>query len=207
MKRSAFLPGIIAVALLQPAFASESAVAKIQKAYENIKDIKGSFVQKSTIKDLKRTDTFKGTFLIKVPSKMKWKYSDAKQSTEVIINNDVLLIYQKNEKQVLKGRFDRQSYGRAPMALLGGFGNVGEEFEVSEKDGRLFLEPKMPMGGVASIEVVPSDGEFPIRSLSIIDKRSNRIDITLTNVTVNSGIKDSAFDFQVPQGVSVFEYK
>ncbi|HWR59308.1 MAG TPA: outer-membrane lipoprotein carrier protein LolA [Thermodesulfovibrionales bacterium] len=188
-------------------YGSDSAIVKIQKAYENIKEIKGSFVQKSTIKDLKRTDTFKGTFVIKVPSKMRWRYSDSRQSTEVIINNDQLLIYQMDKKQVIKGRFDRQSYGQTPIALLGGFGNVSEEFEVSEKGGRLLLKPRKLMGSVVSIELVPSDGEFPIASLSIIDKRSNTIDIALKEITVNPGIKDSAFDFSVPQGVSVFEYK
>ncbi len=185
---------------------SESAVEKIQKAYGNIKDIKGSFVQKSFIKDLKRTDTFRGTFMIKLPSKMKWQYGGGGKHTEVIIDNDELLIYQKDEKQVLKGRFDRGSYGQAPIALLGGFGSIKNEFEASEKDGRLFLKPRKPMGNVASIEIVPSEGEFPIGSLLITDKRSNRIEITLKSVTVNTGIKDSAFAFPVPKGVSVYEY-
>ncbi len=207
MRKGALFLVIFIAGLIQGAHGSVPALEKIQKAYENIREIKGSFVQKSTIKDLKRTDTFKGTFLIKVPSKMRWHYSDAKQSTEVIIINNELLIYQKNEKQVLKSKFDSQNYGRAPIALLGGFGNVGEEFNVSEKNGRLFLKPKRPMASVASIEVVVSEGEFPISSLSIIDKRSNRIDITLKDVKVNPGIKDSAFEFSVPQGVSVFNYK
>ncbi len=207
MRKLAFFLILILSGFVQDVHGSISSIEKIQKAYENIRELKGSFVQKSTIRDLKRTDTFKGTFMMKVPSKMRWQYSDAKQSTEVIINNDELMIYQKNEKQVLKSRFDRQSYGQAPIALLGGFGNVSKEFDVSERDGRIFLKPRNPMGSVAHIEVVPSDGEFPIGSLSIIDKRSNRIEITLKNVTVNPGIKDSAFDFTVPQGVSVFDYK
>jgi outer membrane lipoprotein carrier protein len=185
----------------------ESLAGRIQKSYENIKDIEGSFVQKSFIKDLKRTDTFKGTFMIKVPSKMKWRYEgEGKRLTEVIINNDELIIYQKAEKQVLKGKFDRGSYGQAPIALLGGFGKIMGEFEISEKDRRLFLKPKKPMGSVVSIEVAPSDGEFPISSISITDKRSNRIDITLKSVSVNTGIKDSAFVFSVPKDVGVYEY-
>lgn len=207
MRRLAFFLIALLAGFVQDVHGSDSAIEKIQKAYENIKELKGSFIQKSTIRDLKRTDTFRGTFIMKVPSKMRWQYSDAKQSTEVIIKNDELMIYQKNEKQLLKSRFDRQSYGQAPIALLGGFGNVDKEFEVSEKDGKVVLKPRNPMGSVVFIEVLPSDGEFPISSLSIIDKRSNRIEITLKNVTVNPGIKDSAFDFTVPQGVSVFDYK
>jgi outer membrane lipoprotein carrier protein len=185
----------------------ESLAARIQKSYEKIEDIEGSFVQKSFIKDLKRTDTFKGTFMIKLPSKMRWRYEgEGKRLTEVIINGDELLIYQNAEKQVLRGKFDRGSYGQAPIALLGGFGKIMNEFEVSEKDGRLLLKPRKPMGSVASIEVVPSNGEFPIGSISITDKRSNKIDITLKSVSVNTGIKDSAFVFSVPKDASVYEY-
>ena len=203
----ALIVAIFVTIYAHSAWGAESSAEKIQKSYENIKDIKGSFVQKSFIKDLKRTDTFNGTFMIKLPSKMKWQYDGGGKHTEVIINNDELLIYQKDEKQVLKGKFDRGSYGQAPIALLGGFGNIKNEFEVSEKDGRLFLKPKKAMGNVASIEIVPSEGGFPIGSLSITDRRSNKIDITLKSVTVNTGIKDSAFAFSLPKGVSVYEYK
>ncbi len=189
------------------AYGSEFTAGRIQKAYEGIRDIKGSFVQKSHIKDLKRTDTFKGTFMIKMPSKMRWQYSgDNKQGTEVIIKNDDLLIYQKDEKQVLKGRFDKESYGQSPIVLLSGLGDIKKEFEIKEKEGKLLLTPKNSMGGIVSVEIVPSDGEFPIGSLTIIDKRSNRIEITLKAVTLNSGIKDSVFDFSPPKGVSVYEY-
>jgi outer membrane lipoprotein-sorting protein len=189
------------------AFAAEFTIETIQKAYETIKDIKGNFVQKSTIKDLKRTDTFKGSFQIKVPSKMRWQYQgDNKQNAEVVINNEVIIIYQKNEKQAFRGKFDRESYGQAPIALLGGFGDIGDEFEVVQKEGKIVLKPRKGMGGVVSVEIAPSGGEFPIGSLTIIDKRSNKIEITFRDIVLNSGIKESAFNLSIPQGTSVYEY-
>lgn len=187
-------------------YAADFTVETIQKAYENIKDIKGSFLQKSTIKDLKRTDTFKGTFMIKVPSKMRWQYQGEGKQMEVIVSGGEMTIYQKNEKQAFRGRFDKESYGQAPIALLGGFGNIEKEFDVMKKEGRLLLKPKRSMGSVSSIEIAPSGGEFPIGSLTITDKRSNRIEITFREVVLNSGMKDSAFVFSAPQGVSVYEY-
>jgi outer membrane lipoprotein carrier protein len=185
------------------------AVEKIQRAYENIKDIKGEFVQKSHIKDLKRTDTFKGTFVIKMPSQMRWQYYDEKKRhfTEVLITHDELLIYQKEERQVFKGKFDSESYGQAPIALLTGFAHIDREFTVAEKNGKLLLKPRKGMGSVVSIEITPSDGEFPIDSLTIIDRRSNSISITLKDVRINSGVKEAAFSFSPPQGVNVYEYR
>lgn len=179
----------------------------IQRMYEKIEDIKGSFVQKSTIKDLGRTDTFSGTFMIKVPSRMRWQYNAGdRQHTEVIINAGQIIIYQKDDKQAFKGGFDRDSYGQAPIALLGGFGDIEKEFDVTPKDGKLLLRPKKGMGSVVSVEIVPSGGEFPISTMTIVDRRSNRIEITFRDVAVNSGIKDSAFLFTPPKGVSVYEY-
>lgn len=178
-------------------------IIRIQKAYENIKDIRGSFIQKSFMKDLKKTETFKGQFFIKRPMQMKWSY-EGNNAQDVLINKDELTIYQKKEKQAFQGKFDRDTYGQAPIALLSGFGNIQEEFSVSDKKGKLFLKPKKPMGGVLSIEIELSDGEFPIRSFTVIDSYANRIEMDLTDVKINTGLKDAFFDPALPKGVTIF---
>jgi chaperone LolA len=179
-------------------------ISRIQKAYEGIRDLKGSFVQKSEIKDLDRTETYKGEFYIKQPAKMKWMYT-GKTAQDLIINGDTVLIYKRGDKQAYKSRFDGATYGQTPVALLGGFGNIKEDFEVSGSGDTLILKPKKPMGKVATIKVSLSEGGFPIRSFVIRDSRSNVIDIELTGVKINTGLKDSLFDLTLPKGVNVFE--
>lgn len=185
---------------------AEPGVEKIQKAYEGLKDLKGNFVQTSHIKDLKRTDTYKGSFMIKMPALMKWHYraTDSKE-TEVFLNNDEMIIYQKQEKQAFRAKFDRETYGQAPIAILGGFGNIEQEFDVSSKGEKLILKPKKPMGAFVSIALTLSDNGFPIAVLSIIDKRANRIDIAFKDVALNTGVKDSVFNFSLPKGVSLYD--
>lgn len=183
----------------------EEEIVKIQKAYENIKDISGSFIQKSHIKDLKRTDTFKGQFFIKRPMKMKWNYK-GDNAQDVLIDNDKIIIYQKKEKQAFKGKFDRETYGQAPIALLSGFGKIQEEFNVSEKNGKLILTPKKPMGGIQTIEIEPSGGEFPIKSFVINDTYANRIEMTLKDVKINTGLEDKFFELSLPKGVTIYEH-
>jgi len=169
-----------------------------------IGDIRGSFIQKSHIKDLKRTDTYIGEFLIKRPFKMKWEYK-GEIPQEVFIKNDEIIIYQKKARQAFKGKFERDTYGQAPIALLGGFGRIQEEFSVTERNGRLLLKPKKPMGAVVSIEIKPSEGEFPINSFVIHDSHANRIEITLKNVKVNTGLKDGLFEPSFPRDVEIHE--
>lgn len=194
--------------LLFPAAASasdtEQQIAKIQKAYENIKDLKGSFVQKSTIRDLDKTETYKGNFFIKPPLKMKWEYK-GKTAQDITINNDTVLIYKKGERQAYKSKFDRQTYGQTPVALLGGFGNIKEEFSASAKDDSIILKPKKPMGSVTSIRIRMSEDAFPIRSFIINDSYSNVIEIMISDVKINTGLRDSLFDLSLPKEVNVFE--
>ena len=179
-------------------------IAKIQKAYEGVKDLRGSFFQKSVIKDLNKIETYKGDFFIKPPLKMKWAYK-GKTAQDLIINNDTVLIIKKAENQAYKSKFDKATYGQTPVALLSGFGNIKEEFNISGKGDTLILMPKKPMGNVTSIKITLSDAEFPIRSFVIVDSYSNEINIELKDVKINTGVKDSLFDLTLPKDVHVFE--
>jgi chaperone LolA len=184
---------------------AEDEVKKIQEAYSKIEDIKGSFTQKSSIKDLKRTDTYKGFLYIKRPSKIKWEYTGDK-AQEITINNNKITIYNKKDKQAIRSNFDKQTYGQAPIALLSGFGNIKEEFQTTSKNNKLILIPKNTMGNIASIEIGTSPENFPIKSFTIIDTRSNKIEITLEDVEINTGIKESLFETNLPEGTKIYEH-
>jgi chaperone LolA len=183
---------------------ADESVSRIQKAYEGIKDLRGSFIQKNTIKDLKRTDSYKGDFFIKYPSMMKWMYK-GKASQDITVNNDAVLIYKKGDKQAYKSRFNAATYGQTPIALLSGFGNIKNEFIVSGNDDTLILKPKNAVGNISSIKIKINEDGFPLKSFVIQDGRSNIIEIELKDIKINTGIKDSIFDLSLPKEVNVFE--
>ena len=180
-------------------------IEKIQKAYEKIKDMKGAFTQKNTIKDLNQTDTYKGEFFIRQPLRMKWVYT-GKAAQDIFIGNNTVMIYKKGDKQAYKGKFDKETYGQTPVALLSGFGNIRQEFTISGRGNSLQLRPKKPLGNITSISITLSDDDFPIKSFTIQDGASNVIEITLKDVKINTGLKDSIFEFSLPKGVNVYEY-
>jgi chaperone LolA len=182
----------------------DEGITRLQKAYEGVTDIRGSFIQKSTIKDLKRTDTYKGEFFIKPPLKMKWVYR-GNAAQDIIVNNDAMLIYKKTENQAYKTKFDKETYGQTPVALLGGLGKISEEFTITTKGDELLLKPRKAIGTITSIRIVLSDEGFPIKTFTIYDSRSNVIEIELKDIRVNSGMKDSLFDLSVPKGVNIFD--
>ncbi|MBA4371858.1 MAG: hypothetical protein C0402_03240 [Thermodesulfovibrio sp.] len=179
-------------------------IGRLQKAYEGVTDIRGSFTQKSTIKDLKRTDTYKGDFFIKPPLKMKWVYR-GNAAQDIIVNNESILIFKKGESQAYRARFDKDTYGQTPVALLGGLGRIAEEFTITVKGNELTLKPRNAMGTITSIRMVLTSEGFPIKAFTIYDSRSNVIEIELRDTRVNTGLKDSLFDLSVPKGVSIFD--
>ncbi len=92
------------------------------------------------------------------------------------------------------------------MALLSGFGNIRQEFNIAGKGNSLLLKPKKNLGNVTSISITLSDDDFPIKSFTIQDGSSNVIDIVLKDVKINTGLKDNVFEFSLPKGVNVYEY-
>jgi outer membrane lipoprotein carrier protein len=180
-------------------------IEKIQKAYKKIRDMKGSFTQINTIRDLNKTTTYKGQFFIKQPFRMIWMYT-GKAEQDIYINNDTVLIYKRGDKQAYRGKFDRATYGQTPVALLSGFGDIRREFTISGNGNSLLLKPKNPLGTITSISVTLSDDDFPIKSFTILDGRSNVIEIELKDITLNTDLKDSLFEFSVPKNVKVYEY-
>ncbi len=182
----------------------DDAVSRIQKAYEGITDMKGSFVQKNIITDLNKSDTYTGEFFVKRPLKMKWAYT-GKAAQDLLINNDTVLIYKKGDNQAYRSAFTKEAYGQTPVVLLTGMGNLREEFMVTGKKQVLQLKPRKAMAGIVSITVFLSETGFPIKGFTIQDGRSNTVDIRLNNITINPGLNDSLFDLNLPNGVNVYE--
>ena len=183
---------------------TDDAVARIQKAYEGIKDMKGTFVQKNVIKDLKKIDTYNGDFFIKRPLKMKWAYK-GKASQDLLISNETVVIYKKGDNQAYRSKFNKETYGQSPVVLLTGMGNIREEFVVTGTEQILTLKPKKSMAGIVSITLHLSDADFPIKGFTIQDGRSNIVEIELKDIKINSNIKDALFDLHLPEGVTIFE--
>ena len=200
------LATIMIAAFFSSVFASDvdDTITRIQKAYETLSDMQGTFVQKNVIKDLKKSDTYTGEFFIKRPLKMKWAYK-GKAAQDLIINNQTVLIYKKGDMQAYRSPFNKESHGQAPVVLLTGMGNLRDEFIVSGKGSSLVLKPKKPMAGVVSITLSIADAGFPIKGFTIQDGRSNVVEIQLNNIIINPGLKDSLFEPNLPKGVQVYE--
>ncbi|MBI4686193.1 MAG: outer membrane lipoprotein chaperone LolA [Nitrospirae bacterium] len=179
----------------------------IQKKYNETQDVQGKFSQTSYIKDLDKVEKYEGTFSISrvAGTKMRWIYSKPRDE-EVIINGSDIWIYKKSEKQALRGKLGKGSYGQVPLALFSSLSNMKGDFDISlQKDDTLELKPKRQIGFIKRILLVITDKDFPIKSFTIFDTYGNKIDITIKSVKINTGLDEALFTFKPPHGVEVFE--
>jgi len=198
---------IILPLLFSASFATtvDDIVERIEKKYAEIKDIRGTFLQISYIKDLDRVEKYKGRFFIKKPSKMRWEY-ESPRDEEVIINGSIAWIYRKSQKQVLKSKFTKGTYTHIPIALLGSLQNLKTEFEVTMAEGSILeLKPRQQIGPIKKILLKTISKAPLIKGFQIFDTYGNRVDIELKDVEINPGLDDSLFIFKVPPGVEVFD--
>lgn len=188
-----------------PILAQDTALSKLNKAYKNINDASGSFIQTSYIKDLDKTQKFKGRFFIK-GDKIRWQY-EGEFPQVIFLNRETLIVYDRKRKQAIQSIFSEEKYGQLPIALLSRMADFEKDFEITEKsENTLILIPKTKMGNIKKIEITIQDEDFPIKLLKFIDTSANTVRIDFYSVTINKNLKDSIFQFIPKKDDNVLKY-
>jgi len=188
-----------------PILAQDTALSKLNKAYKNINDASGSFIQTSYIKDLDKTQKFKGRFFIK-GDKIRWQY-EGEFPQVIFLNRETLIVYDRKRKQAIQSIFSEEKYGQLPIALLSRMADFEKDFEITEKsENTLILIPKTKMGNIKKIEIAIQDEDFPIKLLKFIDTSANTVRIDFYSVTINKNLKDSIFQFIPKKDDNVLKY-
>jgi outer membrane lipoprotein carrier protein len=188
-----------------PILAQDTALSKLNKAYKNINDASGSFIQTSYIKDLDKTQKFKGRFFIK-GDKIRLQY-EGEFPQVIFLNRETLIVYDRKRKQAIQSIFSEEKYGQLPIALLSRMADFEKDFEITEKsENTLILIPKTKMGNIKKIEITIQDEDFPIKFLKVTDTSANTVRIDFYSVTINKNLKDSLFQFIPKKDDTVLKY-
>jgi len=188
-----------------PILAQDSALSKLNEAYKNINDASGSFTQTSYIKDLDKTQKFKGRFFIK-GDKIRWQY-EGEFPQVIFLNKETLIVYDRKRKQAIQSIFSEEKYGQLPIALLSRMADIEKDFEITEKSkNTLILIPKTKMGNIKKIEITIQDEDFPIKFLKVTDTSANTVRIDFYSVTINKNLKNSIFQFIPKKDDTVLKY-
>ncbi|MFQ5456050.1 MAG: outer membrane lipoprotein carrier protein LolA [Nitrospirota bacterium] len=191
----------------------EEVVNRLEKRYDEIKDIRADFVQKTTIEGFEKEIVSNGILYIKKPERMRWDYrKEVKQ--QIYINDDVLWLYQPEQGQAIKSRLNARVESLIPFYLLTDIKRLREEFDIEfeekkaeKKRGvyRLRLHPKDQQMIVSKVIIEIADEDFFIHKISIFEKSGNSSFFDFTMIRYNTGLNDEIFLFKIPEGIEVIE--
>lgn len=158
-------------------------------------------------------------------TKFRWEYSQP-TTQEIVSDGRTLWVYLPENRQVIQSEVDLVNQARSedPMTFLTGLGNLSRDFLISwgspntDAAGNYALElrPRKASALIHRLLMVVDreavlnytrQGEtgriLPILASTVIDPSENSTTIEFSNVRVNRGQSDAAFNFILPAGVEV----
>jgi len=180
-------------------------VSMLQNKYENVITLVADFSQVS--KDAFETrQVSEGKVYFKKPGMMKWLYFIPVRD-ELVSNGSTVWFYQPDLNQVVVSPFE---LGASTLAtnFLSGMGDLKREFSI-----KLLGEEK----GAYSLELTSVEDHQGLKRLILhVDKESwlvvrtevedhfgNRTTVSFSHMETNNPIKDTFFEFDLPEGVNI----
>ena len=188
---------------------AEQIVDALQRNYDATVDFVTDFQQETNVKTLNRSLKAWGKLYFKRPGKMLWRYVEPKGQL-VLMDGSHLYFLQPDQNQIIKSPLKDAFRSDIPLSFLLGIGKLNRDFNVGLKTALetqfvLRLEPKGEAGGFSEILLGIQRNTFDIMWASIRDAASNLTTIRFSGMIKGTGLKDSLFRLQIPDGVDVVE--
>jgi outer membrane lipoprotein carrier protein len=187
-----------------------SVVAKIQKYYDQTKDLHAKFEQTLESGAGGRAKKASGEVWLKKPGKMRWDYTKPEKKL-MVADGTTLWVYEAEDGQALKQDM-RASTLPAQVSFLVGQGKLSDEFDASITTVEGLGQP-----GDTLVKLVPKSGTTAYRYLVfVVDAKSGMVKETMiydqqggtnrlafTTVEQNKGVADGKFSFSPPPGTKI----
>lgn len=198
----------IALLLAGIAAAAEPAVdgARLVRQFvEDVRTMSAGFEQTLVDADDSVVEESRGSMQIKRPGRFRWAYSEPYEQLLVAdglnvwsYDIDLMQVTVKPQDEVL---------GNTPALLLGGGGNVLDDFEIVESfadrgTAWVRLRPQVKDSSFEAVDL-GFDAEGRLTRMIFLDSLGQSTLIALTNLCVNEPIADERFAFTPPGGVDV----
>jgi outer membrane lipoprotein carrier protein len=216
MKTMSMIIGLSVCLLGLPASAedltAEQVAQRLQKMYEKTKDFKAKFTQTYSSKAMGKKKVSSGFIYVKKPGMMRWDYKKPRPK-HFVADGKALYIYDPELEQVMVDRSFTSSDLSTALTFLWGKGKLLDEFTVvfAKKDAGdkayvLELTPKSKhKARFRKLWFTVARDGFQVTATTVEDPGGNINQIVFSKMKTNVGLKDSAFEFQMPDGVDVIE--
>ncbi len=194
-----------------PAESGEALLARVQKRYEDVRDVRAGFEQTSFVAALGREDTSRGSVMIARPGRMRWEYGEPEASV-LIVDADSVRLYSPAEKKLQIAPLGAGALSPTALGFLLGERALSDAFKAERiadpgrTDLGLRLVPRSD-AGFEALEMWLEPSALTLRESVLHDLFGNRTRVTFANVQENRGISEASFALEVPAGVEVIDLR
>lgn len=213
-----FFAALLLIALPSNAGAAElppidDTVNRLQQIYEQTRDFQANFIQETTVKSIRKTNVEEGIVYFKNPKQMFWDYKKPK-TKKLIINSQKSWLYLPQDKAVYTQESDKIFKSEALIKFLSGLGKLRDDFVIKyaapdavDKNGNylLLLYPREKGASYQYLQMTIAKNDFHILRVSFDDVMGNSTVLKFSGIKMNTGLSPKLFQFQPPQGTSIFK--
>ena len=188
---------------------ADKILRNIQKKYESWNDATISFTQQVLFAVTKSEQSFDGKLIVKKGNKYR---IDLEQQL-IITDGKTVWSVNKTNKQVMIDKYKDDPKSLTPEKMLTNIPkNYNATFLNREETGGmdivvLKLLPKESRSSFRSIKMWVDEDQSVLKKIQIIDASNNTITYAITNLLINSGVKESSFSYQPPTGFEVIDLR
>jgi|GEM_PF-2361334 len=182
-------------------------VGELQNRYDKIKDFKTEFKQSYYSANGTLLMESSGNLYYKKSGMFKWEYKTPKEK-EFIVKGNKLFVYLKDDSIVYVDEDFKSSQMKLVLLFLYGEGSIEREFNIDKVEEetefvRILLTPKESSSQVARLIIHLRKKEKNVEKLEITDRLNNRNVFYFEKIVFDTGLKESFFNFKIPDGVEV----
>jgi outer membrane lipoprotein carrier protein len=203
-------PTAAPTASASPASSVDELVRRVQAFYERAHDLSARFVQTYENRAFHQTLQSEGRFVFKKPGMIRFDY-EKPEPKFFVVKHDQIITYSPAAQQAMTGTFHADQLS-ASVTFLFGKGDLAAEFKVSKAERpdlgpgtALQLIPKKPDPRFDRLFLVVDPKSDEVRESLVIDGSGNENRFVFSDVKVNGGVPESAFEVKLPEGTQVMK--
>jgi len=188
---------------------AQDVLEKVRKKYDSISDAQLKFSQKTKFDLSKIEQNIRGTLFLKKTNKYRVETDDR----TIVTNGETVWSYTVSTRQVLIDHFKMDENAISPEKVLAG---APTEFSSTllgrEKLGKtealvLKLVPNSDQSLVKTMKLWIDNSTWLIKKVEIEDVNGKQTEYVVTEVKTNTGLQDSDFTYQLPEGTEVVDLR
>lgn len=213
IKKPIVILSIILLYLVPSQILAEGAISELEQTIKRIKPFKASFTQVYFDAFQDKTITSKGSLTFMQPGLMKWEYSEPEEML-FIVGKIFAWLYDPVLENVTVQQLDNIS-GIKSMRFLSKDEPISKHFTLTAPDRKLidapeqrsvlYLKPINENPSLAELQIVYDAENAEIHQFVIIDHNTNFRKVTFHNITYDSKIRESDFEFTVTEDMEVIQ--